>query len=223
MSDDKLREAIGYLSKAIDHINTATAQVQHAGDVLIGMSGEGAKPQKRVLFGSPVLGEISNTANPYGDGWFDATGHGTKYDATGKPAYHTGADLNLNSPTLYADAGKSIFAAADGAVVFFGRVAGWQGDVVVVEHALEDCTKVWTRYAHITHSIRATLQGVRRGETIGQIADYNANGPKGDHLHFDIARIDLGKNPGDWPGMDLARVKRDYVDPAEWLRERSRE
>ena len=56
-----------------------------------------------------------------------------------------------------------------------------------------------------------------RGTQIGVIADYNQNGPKGDHLHYDVARrIDLGKKPADWPGIDQARVLRDYINPLEW-------
>jgi hypothetical protein len=33
------------------------------------------------------------------------------------------------------------------------------------------------------------------------------------HLHYDVAVIDLGKNPADWPGDDQGRVMRDYLDP----------
>lgn len=171
----------------------------------------------RVLFCSPCIGSISTTPNQFGMDWFDATGYATYYTAAGAPAYHTGCDLNR--PNL-ADSGRPVFAAADGQIVFAGTVPGWQGQVIVIKHWLEDGAWIWTRYAHVADVCQA--EAVRRGDLIGHIADYNKDGPKGDHLHFDVARIDLGARPGDWPGADKARLLGDYIDPAAWLRERAK-
>jgi len=170
-------------------------------------------PGPRALFCSPVTGQVETGSNPFGGDWFDATGYARFYNSAGINAYHTGCDLNRYA---YADSGANVFAAADGEVVFFGTVTNWQGMVIVIKHPLEDGSSIWTRYAHIT---KTTIEKYhKRGDKIGVIADYNANGPKGDHLHFDIARIDLGRSPGDWPGSNLARVQRDYIDPVVWLK-----
>jgi murein DD-endopeptidase MepM/ murein hydrolase activator NlpD len=169
-----------------------------------------APDAERVLFASPVTGVVGEV---WGGAWFDATGYCKYYESKpGVYSYHTGCDLNMPN---YADAGKPVYAAADGVVKFCGQVTGWQGDVVVIEHVLEDGSQVWTRYAHITHGVGYN-QIIKCGAVIGHIADYNKDGAKGDHLHYDVARIDLGVKPGDWPGDDKARVLRDYHDPAQW-------
>lgn len=196
----------------------AQSLAQQTAQVLANAREMGQPAPARVLFGSPVTGQIEPAVTPWGGDWFDATGFAVRYTATGTPAFHTGADLNRPN---YADSGAPVYAAADGLVVFNGIVPGWQGEVVVVGHTLEDGSKVWTRYAHIIR-VSTFKSEVKRGEVIGTIADYAPKGPSGDHLHFDVARIDLGAKPGDWPGLDIERLKRDYLEPAVWIRERGR-
>ena len=171
----------------------------------------------RLLFGSPVTGQISTTPNPFGLDWFDATGYCMYYTASGAPSYHTGCDLNRPN---YQDSGVPVYAAADGIVKLCGQVQGWQGDVVIVEHRLEDGSHVWTRYAHIKQ-LAAYNDIVRRGQQIGTIADYNKDGPKSDHLHFDVALIDLSVKPIDWPGLDKMRLTNSYANPEAWLKARA--
>lgn len=173
---------------------------------------------QRVLFSSPVTGYVGDV---WGADWFDATGFGTYYTASGSPAYHTGCDLNRPG---YADAGAHVCASADGYIVFAGIVPGWQQSVVVIKHTLEDESFIWTRYAHIKNitPIGQTQPKIKRGDQIGTIADYTPTGPQGDHLHYDVARVDLGIRPGDWPGADKARLMRDYIDPVKWHTERSK-
>lgn len=138
--------------------------------------------------------------------WWSAVNYCEKYNGG---QYHTGEDFNLSD---FADSGARVVACADGEIVFAGVVNGWQGWVVVVKHP----DGLYSRYAHITN---VTPTGaIKRGELIGYIADYAPKGPSGDHLHFDIAKIDLGAKPGDWPGSDQARVLRDYIDPLAWIK-----
>jgi murein DD-endopeptidase MepM/ murein hydrolase activator NlpD len=172
-------------------------------------------PPARLLFAPPTTGVKSSTPNVWGLDWFDATGYTVPYGDLGH--YHTGADLNRPN---FADAGSQIHAAANGRVVFSGTVPAWQGQVVVVKHLLEDGAFVWTRYAHI-RDVVPIGQVVKRGDRLGVIADYTPAGVKGDHLHFDIARINLGEKPGDWPGKDKARVISDYIEPVQWLKDRA--
>jgi len=169
----------------------------------------------RVLFCSPVTGVVGDV---WGLDWFDASPYGKQYGTL--KHYHTGVDLNRPA---YKDSGANVYAAADGVVRFAGKLADWQGSIIVIEHTLEDSRMVWTRYAHIYR--RATIAPelpiergtiVKRGAVIGVIADYGGDGPKQDHLHYDVAHIDLGSKPGDWPGTNVNRVTTDYIDPVEW-------
>jgi hypothetical protein len=52
---------------------------------------------------------------------------------------------------------------------------------------------------------------VKRGQMIGRVG--NAFNRYAYHLHYDVASIDLGQRPEDWPGDDPGRVMRDYLDP----------
>lgn len=170
--------------------------------------GNGARPERLVM--SWPTGDITRrTLEP----WFDATGYGVLYN--GGKAYHTGHDLNLSG---YGDSGARVVAVADGEIVFAGVVNGWQGWVVVIRHALEDGRLFWTRYAHIKDV--TPIGKVKRGDLLGYIADYKPAGKQGDHLHIDGAWKDLGKAPGDWPGLDLQRLRVDYFDLIKMIEER---
>lgn len=161
-------------------------------------------------FDSPLGTPAQRDQPAWPGGWFEATSYGEYYTATGKGAYHTGADLNLPN---YGDVGQPVHASAAGVVVYVGPWAGWQRQLVCIQHT----GGIWTRYAHLDQVSVTKGQTVQRGQHLGNIGDYNNDGAPSDHLHFDIARIDLGAKPGDWPGMDLARVKRDYIDPKPWI------
>ena len=170
--------------------------------------GDGAKRERLVM--SWPCGDIARRQLAP---WFDATGYGTLYNAG--TAYHTGHDLNLSD---YGDSGARVVAVADGEIVFAGVVKGWQGWVVVVRHVLEDGRLFWTRYAHITDV--TPIGQIKRGELLGYICDYLPAGKANDHLHIDGSWKDLGKVPGDWPGLDLARLKVDYFDLVKMIQER---
>lgn len=205
----------------MNQFDAMIAQLRVVIDELTDMKKAGLAPA-RVVFCSPVTGKTIGIhyGNVYGGDWFDATGFAKLYNSSGVSGYHTGADLNRPD---YMDSGANVFTPADGVVRFAGCVQAWQGDVVVLEHMLEDGAHVWTRLAHIKRDadIVAGVQ-IGRGQLLGVIADYNRDGPKGDHLHFDVARIDLGAKPGDWPGADKARLLAEYIDPAAWLLERAK-
>ncbi len=143
--------------------------------------------------------------------WIDATGYNAWYNGG---QYHTGADLNLNAPAWDSDAHAPVYAVANGTVVFAAGLPVW-GNVVVVKHLLQDESCVWSRYAHLEQMMVQPGDLVERGQQIGAIG--NANGRYPFHLHFDIARIDLGARPGDWPGVNPGRVLRDYVDPLKFI------
>jgi len=181
-------------------INNALMRDQIA-ELQRNLTGNWPTPSKRLVMSWPC-GDINRrTLAP----WFDATGYGTLYN--GGKAYHTGHDLNLSD---YEDAGAAVYAVADGEIVFAGTVKGWQGEVAVIRHTLEDGRLFWTRYAHIKDVTPTGM--VKRGDLLGYICDYLPVGKVNDHLHIDGAWKDLGKTPGDWPGLDLQRLRVDYFD-----------
>jgi murein DD-endopeptidase MepM/ murein hydrolase activator NlpD len=139
--------------------------------------------------------------------WIDATPYGTRYDATGKWAIHTGADLNLPADE---DAHSPCYAPAAGVVRAAAQYPVW-GNVITIEHQLADGTRLWSRLAHLDDILVQINQVVTRGQIVGHVGD--AFGIYAYHLHYDLARLDLGASPSDWPGDDLPRVQRDYIDP----------
>ena len=139
--------------------------------------------------------------------WIDAVPYSTRYDATGKWAIHTGADLNLPAD---ADAHSACYAPAAGVVRAAAAFPVW-GNLVTIEHKLADGTRVWSRLAHLDDILVQPNQTVTRGQIIGHVG--NAFGLFAFHLHYDLARRDLTASPSDWPGDDLPRVLRDYYDP----------
>lgn len=171
----------------------------------------------RLPFSWPVGDITRRTLAP----WWIAQGYAERYPPImGRDDWHTGVDLNEAH-----DVDAPVYAVADGVIVFAGAIKGWQGEIVIIEHTLEDKRLIWSRYAHIDMLIidQWTVypgQQVKRGELIGHIADYTPYGPKQDHLHFDLSWHDLGKAPGDWPNTDIARLRVDYVDPIAWILER---
>ncbi len=148
--------------------------------------------------------------------WIAATAYGQRYFATGKAAIHTGLDLNLNTPKFDADAHAPVYAAADGDVVFSGNLPVW-GNVIVVSHLLTEAIMVWTRYAHVEYMQVRRNDRVVRGQALARVG--NADGRYPYHLHYDIAHIDLGARPWDWPGDNRPKVLQNYSDPLEFMRE----
>jgi len=196
-------QRVALLESRVNHLEDALAQF------LSGASG--AKPEK-LIASSPVMPDVFGA---FGGDWFDATGFAALYN--NNTAYHTGADLNLPA---FKDSGRPVYAAADGVCRFAGTVSGWQGQVVVIEH-VDGGALVWTRYAHIVIGNDFVCDGkpIKRGQALGYIADYNKDGPKGDHVHFDVGLVNLGEDPGNWPGLNLALLKRTYADPLQWLKD----
>jgi len=149
--------------------------------------------------------------------WTVATRYGERYAATGETAIHTGLDFNLNrDPAGRAhfdlDAHSPVHAAGDGRVAFCGDLPVW-GYVIVIEHP---DARLWTRYAHVERVMVQPEATVTRGQVIAHVG--NAHGRYPYHLHYDMARRDLRAKPSDWPGDDLARVQRDYLDPVAVMR-----
>ena len=91
---------------------------------------------------------------------------------TGRRAFHSGYD--------YAAAqGSPIFAAADGVVVYGGRLGNY-GNTVQVYHG----GGVSTLYGHMRDITAEPWEHVRRGDVIGTVG--NTGRSTGPHLHYEI-------------------------------------
>jgi hypothetical protein len=172
-------------------------------------------------FDQPVGTQQNRDTRAWGEGWVDANPIGTRYvnPATGMGAYHTGADLNCNTPGWDADAHAPVYASADGVVTHAAQRAIW-GGLVVIKH-MDGGKFIFTRYAHVEDICVRPGQQIKRGEQIARVG--NANGTMAYHLHFDVSSADLEKSPGDWPGNNFARVLRDYRDPRAWINSHRKE
>ena len=170
-----------------------------------------------LAFDAPVGTEEERRSDQVWPGhWVDATGYAAKYPPSmHRNDYHTGADLNLNWPTYDADAHAPCYAAADGLVVVAGLFPIW-GAIVVIEHDdVPEAGRVFTRYAHLESMQVQPGMAIKRGMPIGRIG--NASGRYAYHLHFDVARADLGQHPTDWPNTDLQRLLATYFDPRQFI------
>jgi murein DD-endopeptidase MepM/ murein hydrolase activator NlpD len=182
----------------------------------------GREPDSRFLsdgYDPPIGTASERSSNKVWPGyWFDATGFAVKYSpAHIGEAYHTGADLNLNQPYFDADAHSPVYAAASGVVTFAGRLSAW-GNVIVIRHdpLVTTGEQMYGRYAHVENIRVRVGDRVQRGQQIANVG--NAEGLFQFHLHFDLSPTDvLDKSPWDWPKVDLNRLRRDYVDPREFV------
>lgn len=153
--------------------------------------------------------------------WTDATGYLTYYQI--KPGvwnFHSGNDWNLNYPNFDADAHSTVYAIGPGIVTYAQRWPNpnaW-GEIIVIDHGLVDGKPCYSRYAHVEHRYVTVGQRVDEWTHIADIG--NGNGLFAYHLHHDISLTEqLAQYPGDWPGLNEALVRKNYVDPIKWLRE----
>lgn len=143
-------------------------------------------------------------------GWYVANPFGRVYEARpGRPAVHTGLDLNLRSGGD-SDLDVPVHACGDGIVTASGSYAVW-GNIVLVQHTLTDGRRLWSQYAHLHRRTVAVGQAVVRGQQVGTVGKGDS-GRFAAHLHFEIRIADLPAPH--WPGLRPEPVRRAYVDPA---------
>lgn len=149
-------------------------------------------------------------------GWYVSNGYANYYEL--KPgifAYHTGIDLLLQHGS---SAHQPIYAITSGAVTFARRVPNstW-GNLLVIQHTDENGQHFYSRYGHDNDFLIAEGDSVCLGQKIAHVG--NAFGQFVYHLHFDISLTEtLLTHPADWPGLDLERLYRTYVDPIAFLK-----
>jgi 4-aminobutyrate aminotransferase-like enzyme/Ser/Thr protein kinase RdoA (MazF antagonist)/murein DD-endopeptidase MepM/ murein hydrolase activator NlpD len=135
-----------------------------------------------------------NEARPlYRSAAFEAQGN----DGSEWRSVHIGLDIFL-------DPGSPVLAPLDGAVHSFANNAARcdYGPCIILEHRVPDGPPFYTLYGHLSEDSLAGLAAgkpVRKGERIGAVGTYPANGDWPPHLHFQIVTDMLGMR-GDFPG-----------------------
>jgi hypothetical protein len=152
--------------------------------------------------------------------WTDANPFLTYYKLpSGAWAYHTGSDINLNTPTWDADENAPVYATAHGFVAYARRVpTGTWGNLIVLRHILPSGKVVHSRYGHLRSMAVVEGEFVTRGTMIGRIGGEEFGLPN--HLHFDISPSGvLEGDPRHWPGTNRQAVIDNYVPPRTFLAE----
>ncbi|HEX9924593.1 MAG TPA: M23 family metallopeptidase, partial [Anaerolineae bacterium] len=123
--------------------------------------------------GVPISDGFDFPVGPHGENVDVFKTH--KVDATlVDPAYfksfnvwHTGEDWNGRGGGD-SDLGDPIYAISHGRVVEFGDYPPSWGNIVLLEHALPDGSRVWSQYAHLEQIMVSQVgQLIKRGQQIG--------------------------------------------------------
>ena len=137
------------------------------------------------------------------DEWYNAQDFGANN--------HLGEDWNKNSGGN-TDCGESVFAVADGKIVYAENAgAGW-GNVVIIEHYLPDGKRVESLYGHLRKILKSSGD-VKLREQIGEIG--NADGKYLCHLHFEVRTA----NSPMWHrvGPGYAAENDGWIDPSDFI------
>ncbi|AKB75160.1 Phage protein [Methanosarcina lacustris Z-7289] len=126
---------------------------------------------------------------------------------------HPGEDWNGNGGGD-SDLGDPVYAVSNGRIIAATNYGSGWGNIILIEHRLQDGTIVWSNYAHL-RDINVVSGNVQRGQQIGTIGkgynnEYNA------HLHFEIRKNNLA--PDAWvTGQDKTQIFTNYYDPSDFI------
>lgn len=172
------------------------------------------KNKEPIPLSFPVAPDKPVGAGGWPDDWYDANHYGHYYEVGTLKAFHTGADLNRPKD---ADNNNPIYAVAPSTVLWAGKYPAW-GNLVVLKlrgYAPDGiCYRV--RYGHMRKLNVKRGDNLERGDLIGTVGD--ADGRYSPHLHFDLSPTNiLDTNPAFWPGLNLKRLKAEFVDPLQTI------
>ncbi|NNE68678.1 MAG: M23 family metallopeptidase [Pyrinomonadaceae bacterium] len=140
-----------------------------------------------------------------GDQWYNAQDFGENN--------HLGEDWNKNSGGN-TDCGEPVYASADGVITYAEHAGSGWGNVIIIEHLLEDGSKVQTLYGHLKTILRKEGQVTRR-KKIGTIGD--ADGKYLCHLHFELR--DDSNLMWDKVFIGYSPIRKGWLDPSEFIDE----
>lgn len=164
---------------------------------------------------TPVKNVAEKFAYPLGDGkkltqakdrkdlWYNALDFG----ANG----HLGEDWNKNSGGN-TDCGETVYAIANGKIIFAEDAGPGWGNVVIITHTLPDGTEVQSLYGHLQEILKTSGEVSIRDE-IGRIG--NANGRYMCHLHLELRK----PTAKDWNqvGGGYLTDRTGWLDPSDFL------
>jgi murein DD-endopeptidase MepM/ murein hydrolase activator NlpD len=172
----------------------------------------------RLQFDYPVgtvdgLGWLNNQQ---GLGWLQPWTYGT----TCGLVYHPGIDFNKDGTSGDQDRYEPVYAVADGKVVGSANYGVLWGNIILLEHTLEDGSKVWSQYAHLEARLVAMGASVTRRQQIGTVGKGDGRLPA--HLHFEIRKIGPSSmEPSAFPcRQQPSYVTERYYEPIAFINSR---
>ncbi len=167
------------------------------------------KPNKKPLvlaenFAYPISkNDYVTEAKDAKDDWYNATNFGE--------TNHLGEDWNKNSGGD-SDCGESVYAVANGTIVYAQDAGPGWGNVVIIEHILPDGKKIESLYGHLQEILKNSGE-VKIREQIGKIG--NADGKYLCHLHLEIREETCPM----WHtvGGGYSGERKGWLDPSEFI------
>jgi murein DD-endopeptidase MepM/ murein hydrolase activator NlpD len=154
-------------------------------------------------FAYPIGKKAIVTQAKDADGWYNAQDLGENN--------HLGEDWNKNSGGN-TDCGEPVYSAANGLITYAADAGPGWGNVIIIEHVLDDGKKVQSLYGHL-QEITRTSGEVKKREQIGTIG--NANGSYLCHLHFEIR--DESASMWDKVGPGYSSERDGWLDPSDFI------
>lgn len=171
------------------------------------VTGSGPAPKPPLIaesFAYPIGAQsLITESKDVKDRWYNAQDFGEND--------HLGEDWNLNSGGD-TDCGEPVYAVANGRITLArDNGTGW-GNVVIVEHLLEDGSRVQTLYGHLM-SITRNSGDVKKREKIGTVG--NADGKYLCHLHFELR--DESASVWNQVGPGYSQSRDGWLDPSDFI------
>jgi murein DD-endopeptidase MepM/ murein hydrolase activator NlpD len=153
--------------------------------------------------------EVSTQPRDARDDWYNALDFGQEN--------HLGEDWNKNSGGD-SDCGETVYAIANGRVVYAENAGEGWGNVVIIDHLVADGRRVQSLYGHLRKIFKAGGE-VELRERIGEIG--NADGRYLCHLHFEIRT----ENSPMWnrSGPGYAAENDGWIDPSDFIDQHNQE
>lgn len=154
---------------------------------------------------------------PDGQGYYVAAGLADEeYFKNQGGVWHPGEDWNARTGGD-TDLGAPVYAISHGKIIWADYNPKSWGNIVLLEHALPDGSRVWSQYAHLNQILVSNGQKVVRGQQLGTIGK-GANNVYIAHLHFEIRRNNL--SAGNWTPMvkDRNQVLANYYYPTDFIK-----
>lgn len=148
------------------------------------------------------------------EGYYNAQKFGNLNYTNG--GQHLGEDWNgLNGGST--DYGDSVYAIANGVVVYRADLKGNWGQVLIIRHVLPSGKSVNSLYAHLSKIVANIGDLVKKRTKIGEVGDANGvyNGTA--HLHFEIRVSSAMEQKAGYGYTYDKNVFALYVDPTDFI------